>query len=92
MSPDYLYFDEQPTRCPGCGKSDHPAPDGPSYLMIMWTPTASSYLCIDCRYHWSSWTTRQVPGYEAPGDNGKPAVVQNLERIANGEAPLYVTA
>lgn len=92
MSSDYLYYDEQPTRCPGCGKSDHPATDGPSYLMILWTPPANSYLCIDCRRNWSEWAIRQIPGHETSSDLGKPVVVQNLERIASGKEPLYVAA
>jgi len=87
---DYLFFDEVPTTCPGCGTEDHPERDGPSYLMIRWMPLVKSYLCIDCVSNWSTWESRQSPGCKYPDDNSPPLVVKNLELIAKGQAPSYV--
>lgn len=89
MSDDgYLFFDETPKQCPGCGNNDRPAIDGPSDLMINWVPLVSNYLCIDCRTRWAVWACRQSPG--CLDGSGKPAVVKNLELLEKGEAPSYV--
>ena len=90
MSDDgYLFYDETPKQCPGCGTADTPAWDGPSYLMILWVQPANSYLCIDCRHNWSTFVSRQAAGCKYP-DDSTPLVMKNLELLAKGDTPRYV--
>jgi hypothetical protein len=89
MSDDgYLYFDETPKQCPGCGVRDTPAEDGPSYRMIAWCAPAGYYLCIDCRGNWAMWDSKQTI-FSDTDENYAPAVVVNLGKIAKGETPNY---
>lgn len=78
-------YDEMPDRCPGCGKFDTPLADGPSSLMLLWSPLLDSYICIDCNRTYTEWVN-WAPEYR---ERNKPLTITNIEKVVAGEEPSY---
>jgi hypothetical protein len=81
-------FDSLPEQCPGCGKLDSKAEDGPSKLMLLWQPLLSAYLCIDCNRSYTEWLGKNWFDVQYR-ENAKPKAVKNIERMKNGQKPDY---
>jgi hypothetical protein len=83
-------FDSLPEQCPGCGKLDSKAEDGPSKLMFLWQPLLSTYLCIDCNRSYTEWFGKNWTGTAAEyRESAKPKAVVNIEKIKAGQEPDY---